>query len=90
MADELDINDVIEVGEDLDIEVVTDENGNVLGAVIDDLVVATSADGSIIDETVDVLDADGELLMEDEKVSVYNADGELVAEDEIIVVPLEG
>lgn len=88
-GDELDANDVIEIGEDLEVDVFTDADGTVVGAVIDDLVVATSADGSIVDETIDVLDADGDLVMEDEKISVYNADGELVAQDETIVLPIE-
>ena len=89
-ADELDTNDVIEIGEDLDIDVVVDADGTVLGAVVDDLVVATSAEGSIVDETIDILDAEGDLLMEDEKVSVYDADGNLVAQDETVILPLEG
>ena len=89
-ADELDTNDVIEIGEDLDIDVVVDGDGTVLGAVVDDLVVATSAEGSIVDETIDILDADGDLLMEDEKMSVYDADGNLVAQDETVILPLEG
>lgn len=88
-TDEVDTNDVIEIGEDLEVDVVTDADGVVLGAVIDDLVVATSAEGSIVDETVDVLDADGDLIMEDEVISVYDADGNLVAQDETIVVAIE-
>ena len=88
-TDEVDTNDVIEIGEDLEGDVVTDADGVVLGAVIDDLVVATSAEGSIVDETVDVLDADGDLIMEDEVISVYDADGNLVAQDETIVVAIE-
>ncbi len=91
-ADELannDANDVIEIGEELEIDVVTDENGVVLGAVIDDLVVATSEEGSIVDETVDILDADGDLIMEDEVVSVYDADGNLVAQEETVIVAIE-
>lgn len=91
-ADELannDANDVIEIGEELEIDVVTDENGVVLGAVIDDLVVATSEEGSIVDETVDILNADGDLIMEDEVVSVYDADGNLVAQEETVIVAIE-
>ena len=76
----------IEVGEDVEIDVVVDENGNVVGAVIDDVVVATSAEGSIVDETIDVLDADGNVVVEDETVSVYDADGNLVAQAEEITV----
>jgi len=75
---------VIEVGEDVEIDVVLDEDGQPLGAVIDDLVVATGPGGSIVDETIDVLDADGELILEDEKISVYDAEGNLVGESEQI------
>ena len=76
----------MEVGEDVEIDVVVDEDGNVVGAVIDDVIVATSAEGSIVDETIDVLDADGNVVLEDETVSVYDADGNLVAESEEITV----
>ena len=76
----------IEVGEDVEIDVVVDENGNVVGAVIDDVIVATSAEGTIVDETIDVLDADGNVVLEDETVSVYDADGNLVAQAEEIPV----
>lgn len=82
-------NDDIEIGEDLEIDVVVDENNVVIGAISDDLVVATGPDGSIVDETIDVLDADGNLLMEDEKVDVYDADSNLVASSETITLPIE-
>lgn len=82
-------NDEIEIGEDLEIDVVVDENNVVIGAISDDLVVATGPDGSIVDETIDVLDADGNLLMEDEKVDVYDADSNLVASSETITLPIE-
>ena len=77
---------IIEVGEDVEIDVVVDEDGNVVAAVIDDVVGATSAEGSIVDETIDVLDADGNVVLEDETVSVYDADGNLVAQAEEITV----
>ncbi|CAB5003498.1 MAG: hypothetical protein F2892_02330 [Actinobacteria bacterium] len=77
---------IIEVGEDVEIDVVVDEDGNVVAAVIDDVVVATGAEGSIVDETIDVLDADGNVVLEDETVSVYDADGNLVAQAEEITV----
>lgn len=80
MADE----NIIEVGEDVEIDVVVDAAGNPVGAVVDDLIVATSADGSIVDETIDVLDADGNVVLEDEIVDVYDADGNLIAEAEQI------
>lgn len=86
MAD--DAND-IEIGEDIEVEVVFDEDGNVMGSVVDDLVVASGPEGSIVDETIDVLDAEGHLLLEDEKVSVYDADSNLIAEDETVMIALD-
>jgi hypothetical protein len=80
MADD----DIIEVGEDVEIDVVLDDQGNPIGAVVDDLVVATGPGGSIVDETIDVLDADGNLVLEDEVIDVYDADGNLIAESETI------
>lgn len=80
MADD----DIIEVGEDVEVDVVVDAAGQPLGAIVDDLVVATSADGSIVDETIDVLDAEGNVILEDETVAVYDAEGNLVAESEQI------
>ena len=77
---------IIEVGEDVEIDVVVDADGNVVGAVVDDVIVATGAEGSIVDETIDVLDADGNVVLEDETVSVYDADGNLVAPAEEITV----
>lgn len=77
---------IIEVGEDVEIDVVVDADGNVVGAVVDDVIVATGAEGSIVDETIDVLDADGNVILEDETVSVYDADGNLVAQAEEITV----
>lgn len=77
-------DDVIEVGEDLEVDIIIDDSGQPVGAVIDDLVVATGPGGSIVDETVDVLDADGDLLLEEESIQVYDADGQLVAESEQI------
>lgn len=77
-------DDVIEVGEDLEVDVLVDEDGEPIGAVIDDLVVATGPGGSIVDETVDVLDAAGDLVLEEESIQVYDADGQLVAESEQI------
>jgi hypothetical protein len=79
MADE-----IIEIGEDIEVDIVLDESGMPIGAIVDDLVVATSESGSIVDETIDVLDADGNLVLEDEIVSVFDADGNLVAMEETI------
>ena len=82
-------DDDIEIGEEVDVAVVLDDEGDTVGAVVDDVVVATGPDGSIVDETIDVLDADGRLLMEDEKVSVYDADANLVAEEETVAIALD-
>lgn len=81
MADE-----IIEIGEDVEVDIVVDEDGNPIGAVVDDVVVATGPGGSIVDETVDVLDADGNVVLEDEVVQVYDADANLIAESEEITV----
>ncbi len=82
-------DDDIEIGEDIEIAIVLDEDGAVVGSVVDDLVVASGPDGSVVDETIDVLDADGHLLMEDEKISVYDADSNLVAQEETVILPLD-
>jgi hypothetical protein len=82
-------DDDIEIGEEVDVEVVLDEEGDAIGAVIDDIVVATGPDGSIVDETIDVLDAEGHLLLEDETVSVYDGDAQLVAQEETIAIALD-
>ena len=80
----------IEVGDDLSINIVLDENGEVVGAIADEIIVATGPQGSIVDEIIDVLDADGDLVIEDEIISIYDADGNLIARDEEIRIPLEG
>jgi hypothetical protein len=82
-------DDDIEVGEEVDVELVLDDDGEAIGAVVDDIVVATGPDGSIVDETIDVLDAEGHLLLEDETVSVYDADAHLVAQEETVAIALE-
>jgi len=51
-----------------------------------EVMVATSEDGSIVEETVDVFDADGNLVAEEDIVDVYDADGNLVAEAGEIIV----
>ena len=76
--------DGVEIGEDVEVEVVLDENDEVVGAFVDDLIVATSADGSIVDETIDLLDADGNIVLEDEIIDVYDENGELIAEAEVV------
>jgi hypothetical protein len=80
----------IEVGDDLSINIVLDENGEVIGAVSDEVIVATGAEGSVVDEIIDVLDADGGLVLEDEIVTIYDADGNAIAREEEIRIPLEG
>jgi hypothetical protein len=82
-------DDDIEIGEEVDVEVVLDEQGEAIGAVVDDIVVATGPDGSIVDETIDVLDSDGHLLLEDETVSVYDADANLIAQEETVAIALD-
>ncbi len=77
-------DDVIEVGEDVEVDVLLDGAGAPIGAVVDDLVVATGPGGSIVDETIDVLDAEGHVVVEDETVDVYDADGNLIASSERI------
>ncbi len=82
-------DDDIEIGEDVEVTVVQGADGEILGTVVDDVVVATGPDGSIVDETVDVFDADGALVVEDETISVYNDDAQLIAKDETISIALD-
>ena len=80
----------IEAGESIEVtELIDDETGEVLGTVVDDVVVATSEEGTVVEETIDVFDADGDLVVEDDVVSVYDADGDLVAEEETTTVALD-
>lgn len=79
-------DDDIEVGESIEITELVDENGEVLGTVVDDVMVVTSEDGSIVEETVDVFDSEGNLVAEEDVVDVYDADGNLVAEAGEIIV----
>lgn len=81
--------DSIEVGESVDITVVVDDSGDVVGAVVDDVIVATGPDGAIVDETIDVLDDEGNVLVEDEIISVYDEDANLVAQEETIALALD-
>lgn len=82
-------DDDIEIGEEIDVEMVLDESGNPVGAIVDDVIVATGPEGSIVDETIDVLDSEGHLLLEDETVSVYDADAQLVSKEETIAIALD-
>ena len=51
---------------------------------------ATGEAGSVVDEIIDVLDADGGLVVEDEIITVYDADGNVIDREEEIRIPLEG
>lgn len=82
-------DDDIEIGEDIQVEVVLDENDNVLGTVTDDVVVASAPEGSLVDETIDVRDADGNLIVEDEIVTVYDENAHVVAKSETVTLPIE-
>ena len=73
-------DDDIEVGESIEITELVGDDGEVLGTVVDDVVVITGEDGSIVEETVDVFDAEGNLVAEEDVVDVYDADGNLIAE----------
>jgi hypothetical protein len=90
MEKDLSAQEDVEVGDDLSINIVLDENDNVIGAISDEVIVATSSEGSVVDEIIDVLDANGDLVMEDEKVTIYDADANVVAQTEEIRIPLEG
>jgi hypothetical protein len=78
--------DDIEVGESIEITELVDDNGDVIGTVVDDVMVVTSEDGSIVEETIEVFDADGNLVVEEDVVDVYDADGNLVAEAGDIII----
>ncbi len=90
MEKDLSAQEDVEVGDDLSINIVLDENDNVIGAISDEVIVATSSEGSVVDEIIDVLDANGDLVLEDEKVTIYDADANVVAQTEEIRIPLEG
>ena len=82
-------DDDIEIGEDIEVEVIVDENDIVLGTVTDDIVVASAPEGSLVDETIDVRDADGNLIVEDETVTVYDEDAHVVGRTETVTMPLD-
>lgn len=77
-------DDAIEIGEDIEVDIVLDESGMPIGAIVDDLIVATGPGGSVTDEIIDVLDADGNIVLEDETVSIFDADGQLIESEETI------
>ena len=78
----------IEVGDDLSINIILDENDQVVGAVADEVIVATGPEGSVVDEIIDELDADGKLVIEDETMTVYDADANVISREEEIRIPL--
>lgn len=77
-------DDAIEIGEDIEVDIVLDESGMPIGAIVDDLIVATGPGGSVTDEIIDVLDADGNIVLEDETVSIFDANGQLIESEETI------
>ena len=81
--------DDIEIGEDIEVEVIVDEDDNILGTVTDDIVVASAPEGSLVDETIDVRDADGNLIVEDETVTVYDEDAHVVGRTETVTMPID-
>lgn len=82
-------DDSIEIGESVDVDMVVDEAGGVVGAVVDDVVVATGPEGSVVDETIDILDRDGNVLVEEETVTVFDADANLVSQEETVAIALD-
>lgn len=78
----------IEVGDDLSVNIILDENDQVVGAVADEVIVATGPEGSVVDEIIDVLDADGKLVIEDETMTVYDTDANVMSREEEIRIPL--
>jgi len=82
-------DDDIEIGEDIEVEVVVDEDDNILGTVTDDVFVASAPEGSLVDETIDVRDADGNLIVEDETVTVYDQDAHVVGRTETVTLPID-
>jgi hypothetical protein len=79
--------DEVEAGESIEITDILDDDGDVIGTVVDDVVVVTSEGGTIVDETIDVFDRDGNLVSEEEIIDVYDADAHLVSEtDDLLIV----
>ena len=79
-------DDDIEAGESIEITELVDGDGEVVGTVVDDVMVVTGEHGSIVEETIDLFDAEGNLVVEEEIVDIYDADGHLVAETDDILV----
>ena len=53
------------------------------------MVVASAPEGSLVDETIDVRDADGNLIVEDETVTVYDQDAHVVGRTETVTLPVD-
>jgi hypothetical protein len=81
--------DQIEVEEDITIDEVRENDGTLVANVIDDLVVIAAPEGSVVEETIDVVDLEGHLIVEEEIVTVYDADANVVSRDETIAIPIE-
>ena len=79
-------DDDIEIGESIEVSEIIDESGEGIGVVVDDVLVVTGEEGSVVEETVDVFDAEGNLVAEEDVVDVYDADGNLVAEAGEIII----
>lgn len=79
-------DDDIEMGESIEVTELVDESGDVVGTIVDDVTVVTSASGSMVEETIDIFDAQGNLVVEEDIVDVYDADGHLIAETDDILV----
>ena len=78
--------DNIEVGESIEVTELIGDDGLVMDTVVDDVIVVTSEDGSVVEEVIDLYDAEGNLVAEEDVVDVYDADGNLVAEAGEIIV----
>jgi len=81
--------DEVEIEEDITVDEVRENDGSLVATVIDDLVVTSAPEGSLVDETIDVVDLDGHLVLEDETVTLYDADANVISREETIAIPLE-
>lgn len=81
--------DQIEIDEDITVDEVRESDGTLVATVIDDLVVTSAPEGSLVDETIDIVDLEGHLILEDEIITVYDADARVISREETIAIPLE-
>ena len=86
--DGIDLGEV-EIDEDITVDEVRENDGSLVATVIDDLVVTSAPEGSLVDETIDVVDLEGHLVLEDETVTLYDADANVISREETIAIPLE-